>query len=131
MGANIQTLVLNVLKGQYPWDQTNQINIILITKVKYPLYPIDYRPISLCNVMYKIIAKILNNRLVGVLYYLISANQAAFVKGRSIMDNAMMDIDIMHHIYRKSNLNLSLKVDMAKAFDIVDRNYLHQMLLKF
>lgn len=66
-----------------------------------------------------------------MLHNIISPNQAGFVKGRSITDNAMMGLDIMHHIYSKYNMNMALKFDMAKAFDKVNWCYLENMLRKF
>lgn len=93
---------------------------MLIPKIKCPLHPSNYRPISLCNVIYKIVAKVLNNRLVGALPSLVFENQTVFIKDRSILDNAMMVINIMHHIYSNLNLNMVVKLDMEKAFNRVD-----------
>lgn len=80
----------------------------------------DYRPINLCNVIYKILAEVVSNRIIKVLPNIILPNEATFVKGRSIMDNAMIGLDIIHHIHSKYNLNLALKLDMTKAFDRVN-----------
>ena len=68
----------------------NHIVITLIPKVLNPTSLKLYRPISLCNTMYKIIAKILANRLKSVLHCCICKNQSAFIPGRQILDNIML-----------------------------------------
>ena len=57
----------------------------------------DWRPIALCNVVYKIVAKVLANRLKLVLDKCISNSQSDFVPGRSILDNAMAATEIIHY----------------------------------
>lgn len=80
---------------------------------------LDFYPISLFNVIYMIIVKIYINRPSLVLPSIISTTLDGFVKGRSILDNAMIGLD-MHHIYRKTNLIMALKLDMGKAFNRVN-----------
>lgn len=62
----------------------NWTNVTLIPKVQGPEYPDQFRPISLCNVSYRILSKILANRLRPLLDKIISPTQSAFVKGRKI-----------------------------------------------
>lgn len=126
-----------VIKDQYPWDCIYTTNLVLILKVKNPILSSDFKPLTLCIVIYIIIAKIFINRLRIVPPNIISPNQAGFVKWRFIIDNAMIGIDIMHHIYRKYNLNMTLKFDMTKTFDkspdniwkICSTNFNSQLLL--
>lgn len=83
----------------------------------------DFRPISLCNIRYKIISKTLANRLKPLFQKCISEEQSTFVEGRSILDNVLIAFDIIHHIRSKSRGKqgeVALKIDISKAFDHVD-----------
>jgi len=73
-------------------------NIALIPKVDSQVSMKDWRPIALCNVVYKIVAKVLANRLKLVLDKCVSDSQSAFVPGRSILDNVMTPIEIIHYM---------------------------------
>ncbi|XP_043717559.1 uncharacterized protein LOC122665471 [Telopea speciosissima] len=84
-----------------------------------------YRPIALCNLLYKIISKIISNRLQKVIGEVISFNQSAFIKGRSIVDNILVCHDIVRGIEQKAaNPTVVLKVDLHKAYDSLSRNFL-------
>ena len=75
--------------------------IVLIPKKKHPEYVFDLRTISLCNVIYKTISKMLANRLKSILPGLISEVQSAFVSGRLMIDNIMIALKIFHFLKRK------------------------------
>lgn len=81
--------------------ELNLTNLVLIVKKECPETPGDFRPISLCNVTYRIISKVLANRLKDVIPSLISKFQNAFVKGRNISDNIILAGEMLHTSIRK------------------------------
>lgn len=101
--------------------QVNCTLITLVPKVNAPNFAKYFRPISCCNVMYKVITKIIANRMQDYLGDLISYNQGAFVKSRSIMDNILICQDLVHNYHRNdSPARCLLKIDLQKAYDMVD-----------
>ena len=83
----------------------------------------DYRPIALCNVNYKILAKVLANRMKKLLPRIISHEQSAFVSRRSITDNILVAFEIIHHMKRKSKGkkgDVAFKIYISKAYDKID-----------
>ncbi|XP_048617726.1 uncharacterized protein LOC125589247 [Brassica napus] len=81
----------------------------------------DYRPISCCNILYKVISKILANRLKVLLPELIEPNQCAFVKGRLLLENVLLATELVKNYHKESIQPRSvLKLDISKAFDSVN-----------
>lgn len=105
---------------------TNKTIITLIPKIESPTLVFQFRPISLCNVVYRVVAKVLSNRLQPLLKHCISPNQSAFISGRQIMDNIMIAHEFIHCLNRKrngSNAYMALKLDMSKAYDRVEWSF--------
>lgn len=112
-------------------ERHNHTNLCLIPKVETPTTIAKFRPIALCNVSYKIISKILVNRLKKHLGGAITENQAAFVPGRLITNNAI----IAHEVYyalkarkRQANSYMALKTDITKAYDRLEWDFLEETM---
>ena len=109
----------------------NEINhsvISLIPKVKTPKDMSDYRPISCCNTIYKILSKILCNRMKLVINDLISENQFAFLPSRNIHDGIMLAHESIKDFNKKGVRKMCIKIDLKKAYDTINRNFiLHKL----
>lgn len=85
-----------------------------------------FRPISLCNIIYKIISKLLANRLKPFLSKIISLFQIAFVPGRHIQDNSILFHEMLHSLKNKRGKDglMVVNIDMEKVFDKMEWDYL-------
>ena len=101
MGDNLVTAVLDYLNCGIMGPDINHTNIALIPKIKSPERMSEFRPISLCNVIYKIISKVLANRLKQILPFIISYTQSAFVLGRLITDNVLVAYEVLHSMHSR------------------------------
>jgi hypothetical protein len=98
VGADVVKEVRNFLTGGDILEGWNDTVVVLIPKVPHPERLKDLRPISLCNVIYKIASKVLSNRLKVILPEIISVNQSAFVPGRLITDNLLLAYELTHYM---------------------------------
>jgi len=100
--------------------------IILIPKLKLPNN--KFRPISLLNIIYKIITKVLTQRLTPVASRVISRNQTTFIPGRNILDGVViMHESVAFAAYEKGK-GIILKLDFEKAYDRVSWSFLEEVL---
>jgi hypothetical protein len=104
--------------------------LTLIPKTNRPRSFDDFRPISLCNLCYKIISKIIANRLKPFMSRSISCEQLGFLKGRHIQEAIGTTHEIIHNIKKKNLKSLIVKLDLRKAYDYIDWDQLRLILLK-
>jgi hypothetical protein len=133
VGGEVSEAALHFFNTVFMDASINATNIVLIPKNCNPCSVMDFRPISLCNVLYKIISKVLANRLKKVLPYIISHNQSAFIPGRLITDNILAAYETMHtmHTGMWSKVGfMGIKLDMSKAYDRVEWGFLEAVMAK-
>lgn len=89
----------------------------------------DYRPISCCNVIYKVISKIIANRLKQILPKFIAGNQSAFVQDRLLIENVLLATELVKDYHKDSiSARCAIKIDISKAFDSVQWSFLINVL---
>ncbi len=115
-------------KGLVDIDRLNFGVINLIPKIKDAAHIQKYRPICLLNVSFKIITKVLMNRITEIMTYIISKNQTAFLKNRFIMEGVLILHEILNSLHQKKQSGVLFKVDFEKAYDKVDWVFIYRML---
>ena len=102
VGPQVVQCVIHTLRTGIMPHEVNDTYICLIPKVKCPQKITEYRPISLCNVIYKLVSKVLANRLKGVLPEVVDDAQSAFVLGRQITNNVLVAFEVMNCINQRT-----------------------------
>jgi hypothetical protein len=131
IGAKVRGAILEFLNGGTLNPTINETFIALIRKTAKATNVVDFRPISLCNVVYKLMAKVLTNRMKLVLPSIISQHQSAFVPGRLITDNILIAFKALHTMNSRMSGKkgfMAVKVDMWKAYDRVEWPFLEAMM---
>ncbi|GAA0157176.1 hypothetical protein LIER_38412 [Lithospermum erythrorhizon] len=132
IAEDLVAAVRHFLDGNYLHQSFTSTAIALIPKKDHPMSWQEYRPISLCTFVNKIISKLMSVRLAPILPKLISETQAGFVQGRLIQDNILLAQELIHHIDKGDKAgNVILNLDMSKAFDRLSWNFMHKILTKF
>ena len=90
----------------------------------------DYRPISCCNIIYKLIAKIIARRIKSILSKIITEEQFGFLQNRQIMDVVSIAQEVIHSIKKEKQLAFSLKLDLSKSYDKVSWTFIRLVLIK-
>ena len=123
VGVDVTNVVLSILHSGHMLHKMNYTHIVLIPKNNEPLYMTDFQPISLENVVARIILKVIANRLKLILSNVISDAQSAFVPDRLITNNTTVAFEVLHRMRNKrsgKNGQMVVKLDISKAYDRVE-----------
>ena len=131
-GEVVEAVSSFFIKG-FMLRELNHSFIVLKSKNSNTTTVQQYRPISLGNVLYKIISKLLANRLKRVLDKIVSPWQTAFVPERTIQENTFIAQEIMYEMRKKKGKSpwMGLKIDMEKAYDRFEWEFLHKVMKCF
>ena len=119
VGPSLTKFVQDLWKGE-PLDPFfNRTLISLVPKVPSASSLKDFRPISLCSIVYKLVTKTISNRLKDLMPSLISHHQTSFVHGHSIIDNIIISQEVVHSMRIKKGKGgwMAIKIDLEKTFD--------------
>eukprot|EP00253_Pinus_taeda_P014528 PITA_14528 len=109
----------------------NSTFIALIPKVEEANTPEKFKPIALFNVIYKIISKVIANRLKPILLGIIYEEQLGYVEGRQILDNILLSQEMIHTLHSRKEIGMLMQLDLSKAYDKVSWRYLEAILEAF
>ncbi|GLT30193.1 hypothetical protein SLA2020_050080 [Shorea laevis] len=133
VSGTLLTFINNALVDGFFDCSLLQAHIALIPKGENPDVIQKFRPICLLNVAYKVLSKVLVNRLRPFLQQLIGPFQNSFLAGRSTTDNVILTQETVHSMRKLRGRKgaLAFKIDLHKAFDSVDWDFLRQVLVDF
>lgn len=133
MGKDVCNFYLHILNDGGSLSEINDTNIVLIPKQCNPQNMTNFRPISLCNMLFKIISKVLVNRLQKIMPHYIDEGQNIVVPSQLITDNAIVAFELLHSFKRKRmghRGTVALKLDMSKAYDKVEWHLIQTIMIK-
>lgn len=111
-------------------SEVNSIDLCLIPKVESPQTVHQFRPISLCNSIYKVLSKIMLNRLRHYMGMIVTPNQIGFIPKRYIQENIVVAHEVLHSMHKIEGKQgyFSIKVNLDKAYYNVSQNFVDQVL---
>lgn len=133
VGPDVLCYCKEMLNGNRRAREVNNTIFVLIPKLANSKDMTNYRPISLCHVIYKMVAKVWANRLKILLLGCICQNQSTFMPGRMIHDNFLIAHELVHYLQsakNSPNKGFMAKLDMSMAYDRVEWCFLEKILLR-
>jgi hypothetical protein len=130
IAPNMYEFVRHLWKNPEDISHVNTTDICLIPKIDKPEFVSQFRPISLCNVSYKVLTKVIVNRLKPLMPTIISPYQTGFVPTRSIHENIVVAQEMVHTMYKMRGRTgfIAVKVDLAKAYDRLRWSFISAVL---
>ena len=131
VGNDVICMVLNVLNFNILVAEINKTNITLVPKTKNPAKMIEFRPISLSNVVSKLISKVLASRLKTILPQIITENHSAFLLVQLIIDNMLVAFELMHYLDHKRDVKdcyMAVKLDTRKTYHRVEWGFTEKVM---
>ena len=113
IGEDLLAAINNILKANKMLKQVNHTLICMIPMVAIPASVDDFRPIAVCNVMYRILSKLLTNQLKPLLPRLTDLNQTAFIRGRRITESILLAHELCHKLHSgQGRGRMCIKIDL-------------------
>ncbi|KAJ6809410.1 uncharacterized protein M6B38_160565 [Iris pallida] len=109
--------------------EMNHTFLTLVPKKEGVTSLADFRSIACCNFLYKIITHLMCRRMEGIMQGLVSQNQAAFIKGRSIAEHSLLAHEMVGEFSKPGGMKACVKLDLRKAYDTVNRDFLCHLML--
>ena len=133
MGDSVREEVKQIFITAKKPGYLNETLITLIPKCKCPESLNNFRPISLCNSIYKAVIKVIVARIRPLLNEIISPFQFAFMPGRKGIDNAIIVQELIHSMARKRGILcvMAIKFDLEKAYDCLEWSFIRDTLALF
>lgn len=130
VGESVFQPSYDIFQNPHKIREINETLICLIPKIEDPCNIRQFRPISLCNVSYKIVTKILVNRMKGLMEKIIAPAQCSFVPGRHSSNNIIIMQEIIHSMKKKKQKSgfMAIKIDLEKAYDRLNWDFVRDTL---
>lgn len=133
VGKDLVVVVQKKFRSGRMLSELNRTHITLIPKHKVSNKVIHFRPISLCNVAYKVISKVIANHLKPLLNSLVSPFQTTFIVGRNISENVILTQELLHGFKSQKGRkgHMTIKFDISKAYDKMEWSFIYKVLASF
>ncbi|XP_025635616.1 uncharacterized protein [Arachis hypogaea] len=132
VGSDLCTLIHRIFHEPEKVQEINETLITLIPKVEPVTSLKQMRPISLCNVSYKVVTKVLANRIRNLMEKLVKPTQCSFVPGRHSSNNIINAQEVIHTMRSKKGPKgwMTIKIDLEKAYDRIKWSFVRDTLLE-